>query len=137
MQLSNQSRYNKDRGIFVGWFQVHPQFVGYDTDRLVSLSTGIVADTSVNCDNAVELGLKAASEMAGKKFTEIKLCRNDKIPCALKHMFGHFICKFSFSGCKVMTKLEAWRLFWTPSWFLERAPGGFLRTFSMLFYTYS
>ncbi|KAG1664345.1 hypothetical protein GQR58_019848 [Nymphon striatum] len=59
------------------------------------------------------------------------------IPCALKHMFGHFICKFSFSGCKVMTKLEAWRLFWTPSWFLERAPGGFLRTFSMLFYTYS
>ncbi|KAG1714442.1 hypothetical protein GQR58_001388 [Nymphon striatum] len=58
---------------------VHPQFVGYDTDRLVSLSTGIVADTSVNCDNAVELGLKAASEMAGKKFTEIKLCRNDKV----------------------------------------------------------
>ncbi|KAG1677893.1 Multidrug resistance-associated protein 4 [Nymphon striatum] len=66
MRISNQSRYNKDRGIFVAWFQVHPQFVGYDTDRLVSLSTGIVADTSVNCDNAVELGLKAASEMAGK-----------------------------------------------------------------------
>ncbi|KAG1660873.1 hypothetical protein GQR58_021825 [Nymphon striatum] len=34
MRLSNQSRYNKDRGIFVGWFQVHPQFVGYDTDCL-------------------------------------------------------------------------------------------------------
>ncbi|KAG1676667.1 Zinc/cadmium resistance protein [Nymphon striatum] len=64
MRLSNQSRYNKDCGIFVGWFQVHPQFVGYDTDCLVSLSTGIVADTSVDCDNAVELGLKAASEMA-------------------------------------------------------------------------
>ncbi|KAG1653410.1 Alkaline phosphatase [Nymphon striatum] len=79
MRLSNQSRYNKDRGIFVRWFQVHPQFVGYDTDRLVSLSTGIVADTSVNCDNAVELGLKAASEMARKKFTEIKLRRNDMI----------------------------------------------------------
>ncbi|KAG1715034.1 hypothetical protein GQR58_000608 [Nymphon striatum] len=66
MRQSNQSRDNKDRGIFFGWLQVHPTFVGYEKDRLVSLSTGIVADTSVNCDNAVELGLNAASEMAGK-----------------------------------------------------------------------
>ncbi|KAG1677542.1 hypothetical protein GQR58_013879 [Nymphon striatum] len=79
MWQSNQSRDNKDRGIFFGWLQVHPPFVGYEKDRLVSLSTGIVADTSVNCDNAVELGLNAASEMAGKKFTTIKLRRNDKV----------------------------------------------------------
>ncbi|KAG1673996.1 Fucose-1-phosphate guanylyltransferase [Nymphon striatum] len=54
MRQSSQSRDNKDRGIFLGWLQVHPPFVGYETDRLVSLSTGIVADTSVNSAMSVQ-----------------------------------------------------------------------------------
>jgi len=45
----------------------------------VSLSTGFIADKSVNCDNAVEIGQKAASELAGKKFLDLKLRRNDKV----------------------------------------------------------
>ncbi|KAG1651785.1 Proton-coupled folate transporter [Nymphon striatum] len=32
--------------------------------------------------------------------------RNTQITCPLQHTFGHFICNFSFSGCKVMTKFE-------------------------------
>ena len=79
MQQSTQSRDNRDRCIFVEWLQAHPPFAGYEPDRLVSLSTGIVADTSVNCDDAVEIGRAAASEMAGKKFTDITLRRNDKV----------------------------------------------------------
>ncbi|KAG1676666.1 Zinc/cadmium resistance protein [Nymphon striatum] len=69
--LRQDIRYAKSAGMYLQQMEtseqtmpVHPQFVGYDTDCLVSLSTGIVADTSVDCDNAVELGLKAASEMA-------------------------------------------------------------------------
>ena len=49
------SRDNKDR--IVGWLQVRSPFSVYEPERLVSLSTGIVAGASVNCDNAVEIGL--------------------------------------------------------------------------------
>ena len=59
--------------------QAHPPFAGYETDRLVSLSTGLVADDCVNCENAIEICQQATSEMTGKKFSEIKLRRNDKV----------------------------------------------------------
>ena len=65
--------------MFVAWLQDHPPFAGYHADQLVSLSTGIVADASVNCDDAVEIGQRAASEMSGKKFRDIKLRRKDKV----------------------------------------------------------
>ena len=58
MRPSTQSRDNKDRGVFVGWLNAHPPFAGYKADRLVSLSTGAVADVSANCDNAVAIGQK-------------------------------------------------------------------------------
>ena len=46
----------------------------------MSLSTGIVAGASVNCDNVVEIvSLLAASKMYGKNFTDIKLSRKDKM----------------------------------------------------------
>ncbi|XP_014681447.1 PREDICTED: uncharacterized protein LOC106821245 [Priapulus caudatus] len=79
MLQSTQSRDNKHRCVFLGWLEAHPPFAGYAPDQLVSLSTGVVADTSVDCDNAVEIGEKAASEMSGKRFTDITLRRNDKV----------------------------------------------------------
>ena len=56
-----------------------PPFAGYETDRLISVATGTVADSSANCDRAVEIGKKSASEITGKKFTNIALRRNDKV----------------------------------------------------------
>ena len=53
LRQSTQSRESKDRSVFVAWLQDHPPFAGYHADQLVSLSTGIVADASVNCDDAV------------------------------------------------------------------------------------
>ncbi|KAG1664101.1 hypothetical protein GQR58_019970 [Nymphon striatum] len=91
MRLSNQSRYNKDRGIFVGWFQVHPQFVGYDTDCLVSLSTGIVADTSVDCDNAVELETISAQNKTIK-------VRGRNMEVNLTIVFNSITCDFNSSS---------------------------------------
>ena len=79
LRQSTQSRDSKDRSVFVAWLQDHPPFAGYHADQLVSLSTGIVADASVNCDDAVEIGQRAASEMSGKKFRDIKLRRKDKV----------------------------------------------------------
>ena len=49
---------NRNHGIFVQWLKAHPPFFGYEPDNLVSLSTGIGADKSANCDNAVEMQYK-------------------------------------------------------------------------------
>ena len=56
-----------------------PTIAGYEPAHLVSLSTGIDADASVNCENAVEIGREAASQIDGQTFTYIKLHRNDKV----------------------------------------------------------
>jgi len=39
----------------------------------------IVAYASVNCDDAVDIGLAAASGMDDKKFTDVTLRRKDKV----------------------------------------------------------
>ena len=50
--------------------QAYPPLAGYEADHLVSLSTGLVADDCVNCENAIEICQKATSGMTGKKFSE-------------------------------------------------------------------
>jgi len=55
----------------VQWLKAHSPFAGYEPNRLVSLSTGIVADASANSASAME--------MIGQTFTDIKLHRNDKV----------------------------------------------------------
>ena len=55
LRPNTQSRANGDHVVFVQWLKAHPPFAGYEPDLLVSLSTGIGADASVNCDIAVEL----------------------------------------------------------------------------------
>lgn len=45
----------------------------------MTISTGVVADSSVNCDNECEFGLSAANAMEGKSFADIKLSRNDRV----------------------------------------------------------
>ena len=72
MRKSFQSNGIKDREAFAG-------FAGYEKDRLLSLSTGVVGDSSVNSDRALEVGRKAASEITGRKFTNIALRRSDKV----------------------------------------------------------
>ena len=57
----------------------HPPFVGYQSDRLVSIATGNLADPFANCDNAVQIGQTAAAKLTGKSFTEITLHRSDKV----------------------------------------------------------
>ena len=79
MLPSRQKRDNHDLDCFLEWFQVHPPFENRLSDILVSLSTGIVADETINCDDAVNKGSLAMKHMVGQIFNEVKLCHKDKV----------------------------------------------------------
>lgn len=79
LRPSTQAKDRKDCDVFVHWLNLHPPFAGYQPDRLVSVASGVIADISVNCDNAVQIGLAAASRMTGMRFTEVTLHRKDKV----------------------------------------------------------
>ena len=57
---STQPRDKEDYVTLVQWLQAHPPFAGYKPDRLVSLSTVIVADAAVNCDYVIDISIAAA-----------------------------------------------------------------------------
>lgn len=79
LRSSTQAKYNRDHGVFTKWLQVHLPFAGYQPDSLVSIATGVVADASVNCDDAVNVALAAAFKTDGKCFTEVTLHRSGKV----------------------------------------------------------
>ncbi|KAK4878621.1 hypothetical protein RN001_011127 [Aquatica leii] len=60
---SRKSRDLHDFRQTLSWFEAHSPFDETVQDKLISLSTGIVADSSINCDCAFEHGLKAQSRM--------------------------------------------------------------------------
>ena len=74
-----QAKDKKDYNVFLQWLQAQPPFVDYQPDHLVYISTGVVADKSVNCDNAVQIGQAATSKLTEKQFTKITLHRSDKV----------------------------------------------------------
>ncbi|KAK3886485.1 hypothetical protein Pcinc_009355 [Petrolisthes cinctipes] len=79
LRSSTQAKYNRDHGVFQKWLQIHQPFAGFQPDRLVSIATGVVADASVNCNDAVNISLAAAFKMDRKHFTEVTLQRSDKV----------------------------------------------------------
>ena len=66
---------------FKNFLSQHSPFAykGEHKDRLVCISTGVVAPMTANADRAIELGLVAANQITGKSFSEAKLKRNDKV----------------------------------------------------------
>ena len=79
LRASSVARDSTDYATFVQWLHAHSPFAYSDLDSLVDISTGIVADKSVNCDAAYDIGLVAASVMVGKNFTVVKLSRKDRV----------------------------------------------------------
>jgi len=47
--------------------------------QLVAISTGLVADSSGNCDQAKEIGETVANAITRRVFSEVKLKRSDKV----------------------------------------------------------
>ena len=64
---------------FVEWLQAHPPFDRHDPDILCSIASGIVADESVNCDNALELGKSSMEKMIGKHYFDATLRQKEKV----------------------------------------------------------
>ena len=70
------------------WHSIHK---GEYMDRLVCISTGIVAPATANADGAIELGELAANQLSGKNYTDVKLKRNDKYPSVLSPMVLKYV----------------------------------------------
>ncbi|MES9882393.1 MAG: hypothetical protein ABW185_16095, partial [Sedimenticola sp.] len=79
LRVSSECRDHKDYETFLQWLQAHSPFSHSQTESVVALATGLVADKSVNCDKAFELGQTAADSITDKQFTDAKLKRNDRV----------------------------------------------------------
>ena len=75
----SQSRDKSDIDCFVHWLEAHPPFVRHESDILFSVATGIVADVSVNCGIALQIGQCSMKKMIGNACSEFTLHRKDKV----------------------------------------------------------
>lgn len=75
--LSRQRRNQEDRKKLYVWCTAHYPFP--NTEKLMSLSTGIVGSSDVNCHLAEEVGKELMSQTLGNNFADIKLHRKNKV----------------------------------------------------------
>lgn len=75
---SRQARDTKDKKTFINWIRQHNPFSQRSED-LVGLSSGLVADSTIDCDQALEKGLLSMLSMVGKSFAEVIIPRNNKV----------------------------------------------------------
>ncbi|XP_054714645.1 uncharacterized protein LOC129224244 [Uloborus diversus] len=61
----------------VNWFSSHDPFP--NSEHLMSISNGIVADESINCHNAYEIGTDSLSKIVGNNFADVKLKRKNRV----------------------------------------------------------
>ena len=73
---SRRRRDSQDLEKFVLWLKVHNPFEKLP-DELVSLSSGAVGDSSINCDCAEEVGTESMLKCVGSDFKTLKLRRKD------------------------------------------------------------
>ena len=78
LNAGSESKDKRDHEAFYMWLSAHSPF-DYTCESVVCLSTGMIADKTVNCDNAFEVGCIAASAMTNGNFSDVKLKRNDKV----------------------------------------------------------
>lgn len=74
---SRQRRDQEDRKKLYVWFIDHHPFP--KTDKLLSLSTGIVGGTQINCHQAEEVGRQLVAKTLRNNFADVKLRRKDKV----------------------------------------------------------
>ena len=79
LRPSSERRDNTDLSLFLQWLEEHSPFVDCQPELMVSISTDIVADSSVNCDDAVQVGQNAIAKMMGKTYAKLTLRRKDKV----------------------------------------------------------
>lgn len=75
---SRKARDNADKTKFFSWLQQHNPFRNRCSD-LVSLSTGIVAESNITCDMALEKGEILLQKTFGKNFADVVYTRKNKV----------------------------------------------------------
>lgn len=78
MRQSRQIRDAKDRNTFVDWLQIHSPFE-YPAQELVNISTGRIAEDTINCDKAHEIGTMLMKGVVGQNLATVKMRRKDKV----------------------------------------------------------
>jgi hypothetical protein len=71
MRDSKEKRDQDDLQRFCEWLERHSSFAPRTQSHLVSLSTGLVGNDQVNCDQAFVIGLAAMRKLNGLKLTEV------------------------------------------------------------------
>ena len=64
---------------FIVWLRLHSSCKYTASESLVSLATGVIADSTVNCDLAYSIGKVTSESVTGQIFTTVQLKRKDKI----------------------------------------------------------
>jgi len=71
------SRDTNDLNILLKWFSSHPPFL--ELNEIISISTGVVGDTTINCHNAYEIGLIEMKKIIGQTYGTVKLKRSNRV----------------------------------------------------------
>ena len=79
LRPAQQASDQADLEQFIQWLEAYPPFSGHYSGELVSLSTGITDDSSVNCHNADEVGQQLQQRVVGKSFADVKVKRKGKV----------------------------------------------------------
>jgi hypothetical protein len=74
---SNLHRDKTDAQKMMDWFRQHPPFP--NTPELVSISTGIVGDDTINCYMSKEVGVECISSIVDKNFQSVKFKRSNRV----------------------------------------------------------
>ena len=64
---------------FKSWISTHSPFEERPSEELISLHSGVIADNSVNCTEAKEIGQKSIQKIVGKSFADISFKRSEKV----------------------------------------------------------
>ncbi len=70
-------RDTKDVQKFVNWFESHDPFPA--SEFVMSISTGILGDETINCHRALEIGNSSIRSIVGKNFEQVKFLRKNRV----------------------------------------------------------
>lgn len=70
-------RDNKDVHKLVDWFKSHDPFTV--SEFVISISTGILGDETINCHKAFEIGNSSMNSIVGTNFEQVKFVRKNRV----------------------------------------------------------
>ncbi|CAK1588860.1 unnamed protein product [Parnassius mnemosyne] len=74
---SRQQRDSRDRAKIREWFSEHPPFPKLNS--LISLSTGVLGNSKVNCHQALDIGTKTMKNFIGRRFSDMKQSKKNVV----------------------------------------------------------